>query len=42
MVMKVTIVTASSRLVEFLSPKASAKTLKWLEKKKVDVIFEDK
>jgi NADH dehydrogenase FAD-containing subunit len=40
--MKVTIVTASSRLLTFLGSKASDKCLKWFKSKKVDVIFNDK
>ncbi|KAG0623664.1 hypothetical protein M758_3G192200 [Ceratodon purpureus] len=39
---KVTIVTSSSRLLEFLGPKAGAKALKWLKKKKVEVLYNDK
>lgn len=38
---KVTVVTSSDRLLGFLGPKVSGKALKWLEKKKVDVIFND-
>lgn len=38
---KVTIVTSSSRLIEFLGPKASQKCLAWLKSKKVDVLFND-
>ena len=41
-VVKVTIVTSSNRLLEFLGQKASDKALNWLQKKKVEVIFNDK
>lgn len=37
---KVTIVHRGSRLLEFISPKASKKTLDWLTKRNVDVILE--
>lgn len=37
---KVTIVHKGSRLLEYIGPKASRKTLKWLKSKKVDVKLE--
>ncbi|XP_061343314.1 uncharacterized protein LOC133289376 [Gastrolobium bilobum] len=37
---KVTIVHKGSRLLEYIGPKASRKTLKWLQSKKVDVRLE--
>lgn len=37
---KVTIVHKGSRLLEYIGPKASRKTLKWLQTKKVDVKLE--
>lgn len=37
---KVTIVHKGSRLLEYIGPKASRKTLKWLKSRKVDVKFE--
>jgi apoptosis-inducing factor 2 len=37
---KVTIVHKGSRLLEYIGPKASRKTLKWLQSRKVDVKFE--
>ncbi|CAL0329010.1 unnamed protein product [Lupinus luteus] len=37
---KVTIVHKGSRLLEYIGPKASSKTLKWLRSKKVDVKLE--
>jgi len=37
---KVTIVHKGSRLLEYIGPKASRKTLRWLKSRKVDVKFE--
>lgn len=37
---KVTIVHKGSRLLEYIGPKASIKTLRWLKSRKVDVKFE--
>ncbi|KAG6556313.1 hypothetical protein Mapa_002255 [Marchantia paleacea] len=39
---KVTIISGADRLIEFLGPKASKKTEKWLTKKGVTVILKDK
>jgi NADH dehydrogenase FAD-containing subunit len=41
-IVKVTIVASGNRLLEFLGPKASEKAFKWLQKKKVEVIYNDK
>lgn len=39
---KVTLVHSGERLLQFLGPKASQKTLKWLQSKKVEVILNDR
>jgi len=39
---KVTLVHSGKRLIEFLGPKASEKSLKWLQDKKVEVILNDR
>eukprot|EP00246_Nothoceros_aenigmaticus_P008818 TRINITY_DN2390_c0_g1_i1.p1 TRINITY_DN2390_c0_g1~~TRINITY_DN2390_c0_g1_i1.p1 ORF type:complete len:354 (-),score=66.34 TRINITY_DN2390_c0_g1_i1:317-1378(-) len=39
---KVTLVQSGSRLLEFIGPKASTKTLDWLVSKKVEVILDDR
>jgi len=39
---KVTLVHSGERLLQFLGPKASQKTLKWLQSKKVEVVLNDR
>lgn len=39
---KVTLVHSGDRLIQFLGNKASQKTLKWLQSKKVEVILNDR
>lgn len=40
--LQVTLVHSGKRLIEFLGPKASEKSLKWLQDKKVEVILNDR
>ena len=38
---KVRLVHQGDRLLEFLNPKASALALRWLQQKKVEVVFDE-
>jgi NADH dehydrogenase FAD-containing subunit len=39
---KVTLIQSGDRLIDFLGPKASEKTLKWLQSRNVEVILNDR
>ncbi len=40
--MKVTLIQSGDRLIDFLGPKASEKTLKWLQSRNVEIILNDR